>query len=144
MKDYEKAYSEVCYILELLGDTFKTKIPNKLLKLIEYNKKKEFVFEEMINKDSGKVSVSEEAMEMLMYFNSNYWDEESKKETLSRIYEENSTATIGIEEPKKIEIEPDKYEDKKENKFLVVVDENSIIYKIKRCIRKIIGKWRDR
>ena len=68
-----------------------------------------------------------------------------RKEKLTEIYEENTVSSRVInEQPKKIEIEPDKYEDKKENKFMVVVDENSIMYKIKKFIRKIIGKWRDK
>ena len=146
MKDYSKAYSEVYYILETLGDAFKTKLPVKLLKLIEYNKKKDFAFEEMIDEETGLLSVSRDALIMLSVFNMNYWEEdETEKEKLTEIYEENTVSSRVInEQPKKIEIEPDKYEDKKENKFMVVVDENSIMYKIKKFIRKIIGKWRDK
>ncbi len=146
MKDYSKAYSEVYYILETLGDAFKTKLPVKLLKLIEYNKKKDFAFEEMIDEETGLLSVSRDALIMLSVFNMKYWEEdETEKEKLTEIYEENTVSSRVInEQPKKIEIEPDKYEDKKENKFMVVVDENSIMYKIKKFIRKIIGKWRDK
>ena len=146
MKDYSKAYSEVYYILETLGDAFKTKLPVKLLKLIEYNKKKDFAFEEMIDEETGLLSVSRDALIMLSVFNIKYWEEdETEKEKLTEIYEENTVSSRVInEQPKKIEIEPDKYEDKKENKFMVVVDENSIMYKIKKFIRKIIGKWRDK
>lgn len=146
MKDYSKAYSEVYYILETLGDAFKTKLPIKLLKLIEYNKKKDFAFEEMIDEETGLLSVSRDALIMLSVFNMKYWEEdETEKEKLTEIYEENTVSSRVInEQPKKIEIEPDKYEDKKENKFMVVVDENSIMYKIKKFIRKIIGKWRDK
>ena len=146
MKDYSKAYSEVYYILETLGDAFKTKLPVKLLKLIEYNKKKDFAFEEMIDEETGLLSVSRDALIMLSVFNMKYWEEdETEKEKLTEIYEENTASSRVInEQPKKIEIEPDKYEDKKENKFMVVVDENSIMYKIKKFIRKIIGKWRDK
>ncbi len=146
MKDYSKAYSEVYYILETLGDAFKTKLPVKLLKLIEYNKKKDFAFEEMIDEETGLLSVSRDALIMLSVFNMKYWEEdETEKEKLTEIYEENTVSSRVInEQPKKIEIEPDKYEDKKENKFMVVVDENSMMYKIKKFIRKIIGKWRDK
>ena len=146
MKDYSKAYSEVYYILETLGDAFKTKLPVKLLKLIEYNKKKDFAFEEMIDEETGLLSVSRDALIMLSVFNMKYWEEdETEKEKLTEIYEENTVSSRVInEQPKKIEIEPDKYEDKKENKFMVVVDENSIMYKIKKFIRKIIGKWREK
>ena len=146
MKDYSKAYSEVYYILETLGDAFKTKLPVKLLKLIEYNKKKDFAFEEMIDEETGLLSVSRDALIMLSVFNMKYWEEdETEKEKLTEIYEENTVSSRVInEQPKKIEIEPDKYQDKKENKFMVVVDENSIMYKIKKFIRKIIGKWRDK
>lgn len=146
MKDYSKAYSEVYYILETLGDAFKTKLPVKLLKLIEYNKKKDFAFEEMIDEETGLLLVSRDALIMLSVFNMKYWEEdETEKEKLTEIYEENTVSSRVInEQPKKIEIEPDKYEDKKENKFMVVVDENSIMYKIKKFIRKIIGKWRDK
>lgn len=146
MKDYSKAYSEVYYILETLGDAFKTKLPVKLLKLIEYNKKKDFAFEEMIDEETGLLLVSRDALIMLSVFNMKYWEEdETEKEKLTEIYEENTVSSRVInEQPKKIEIEPDKYEDKKENKFMVVVDENSIMYKIKKFIRKIIGKWREK
>ena len=139
MKDYSKAYSEVYYILETLGDAFKTKLPVKLLKLIEYNKKKDFAFEEMIDEETGLLSVSRDALIMLSVFNMKYWEEdETEKEKLTEIYEENTVSSRVInEQPKKIEIEPDKYEDKKENKFMVVVDENSIMYKIKKFIRNL-------
>lgn len=53
MKDYSRAYSEVYHVLEILGDTFKTKLPVKLLKLIEYNKSNELALEEMIDEETG-------------------------------------------------------------------------------------------
>ena len=145
MKDYSRAYSEVYPVLEILRDTLKTKLPVKLLKLIEYNKSNELALEEMIDEETGLLSISRDALIMLSFFNLKYWEEaESEKEKLSKIYEENNTSKVISEQPKKIEIEPEKYEEKKENKFMVVVDENSITYKIKKFIRKIIGKWRDK
>ena len=99
----------------------------------------------MIDEETGLLSISRDALIMLSFFNLKYWEEdESEKEKLSKIYEENNTSKVISEQPKKIEIEPEKYEEKKENKFMVVVDENSITYKIKKFIRKIIGKWRDK
>ena len=145
MKDYSRAYSEVYHVLEILGDTFKTKLPVKLLKLIEYNKSNELALEELIDEETGLLSISRDALIMLSFFNLKYWEEdESEKEKLFKVYEENNTSKVISEQPKKIEIEPEKYEEKKENKFMVVVDENSITYKIKKFIRKIIGKWRDK
>ena len=85
MKDYSKAYSEVYYILETLGDAFKTKLPVKLLKLIEYNKKKDFAFEEMIDEETGLLSVSRDALIMLSVFNMKYWEEDEKRKTYRNI-----------------------------------------------------------
>ena len=60
----------------------------------------------------------------------------------------NSNKKIDVEEPKtevieeKEEVQSTVTRKSKNDEFLIVVNENSIIYKVKKFIKKIINKWK--
>ncbi len=84
-----EAFKEVNEIIELMGQEYKSKVPNQLLELLkkeqdtEYQTKikKELPFEKQI--------ITRTALILLNYINTNYWLEEEKKKQVRKDYLEN-------------------------------------------------------
>ena len=165
MKDYSIAYSEVYFVLEALGDTYKNKIPKRFVEFINENRKKDYIMEDITEENISDLSVSRDALVILSLLNLNYWEEdENEKARLLEIYKQNdekkfgnykeddwlanSNKKIDVEEPKtevieeKAEVQSTVTRKSKNDEFLIVVNENSIIYKVKKFIKKIINKWK--
>lgn len=165
MKDYSIAYSEVYFVLEALGDTYKNKIPKRFVEFINENRKKDYIMEDITEENISDLSVSRDALVILSLLNLNYWEEdENEKARLLEIYKQNDEKKFGnykendwlansnkkndVEEPKtevieeKEEIQSTVTRKSKDDEFLIVVNENSIIYKVKKFIKNIINKWK--
>lgn len=165
MKDYSIAYSEVYFVLEALGDTYKNKIPKRFVEFINENRKKDYIMEDITEENISDLSVSRDALVILSLLNLNYWEEdENEKARLLEIYKQNDEKKFGnykendwlansnkktdVEEPKtevieeKEEVQSTVTRKSKDDEFLIVVNENSIIYKVKKFIKKIINKWK--
>ncbi len=165
MKDYSIAYSEVYFVLEALGDTYKNKIPKRFVEFINENRKKDYIMEDITEENISDLSVSRDALVILSLLNLNYWEEdENEKARLLEIYKQNDEKKFGnykeddwlansnkkndVEEPKtevieeKEEVQSTVTRKNKDDEFLIVVNENSIIYKVKKFIKKIINKWK--
>lgn len=165
MKDYSIAYSEVYFVLEALGDTYKNKIPKRFVEFINENRKKDYIMEDITEENISDLSVSRDALVILSLLNLNYWEEdENEKARLLEIYKQNDEKKFGnykeddwlansskkndVEEPKtevieeKAEVQSTVTRKSKNDEFLIVVNENSIIYKVKKFIKKIINKWK--
>lgn len=165
MKDYSIAYSEVYFVLEALGDTYKNKIPKRFVEFINENRKKDYIMEDITEENISDLSVSRDALVILSLLNLNYWEEdENEKARLLEIYKQNDEKKFGnykeddwlansskkndVEEPKtevieeKEEVQSTVTRKSKNDEFLIVVNENSIIYKVKKFIKKIINKWK--
>ena len=165
MKDYSIAYSEVYFVLEALGDTYKNKIPKRFVEFINENRKKDYIMEDITEENISDLSVSRDALVILSLLNLNYWEEdENEKARLLEIYKQNDEKKFGnykendwlansnkkndVEEPKtevieeKEEVQSTVTSKSKNDEFLIVVNENSIIYKVKKFIKKIINKWK--
>lgn len=165
MKDYSIAYSEVYFVLEALGDTYKNKIPKRFVEFINENRKKDYIMEDITEENISDLSVSRDALVILSLLNLNYWEEdENEKARLLEIYKQNDEKKFGnykeddwlansnkkndVEEPKtevieeKEEVQSTVTSKSKDDEFLIVVNENSIIYKVKKFIKKIINKWK--
>lgn len=160
MKDYSIAYSEVYFVLEALGDTYKNKIPKRFVEFINENRKKDYIMEEITEENISELSVSRDALVILSLLNLNYWEEdENEKARLLEIYKLNDEKKFGnykdddwlsnkkndIEKQsviEKEEITSNVESKRKEDEFLIVVNENSIMYKLKKFIKKIINKWK--
>ena len=165
MKDYSIAYSEVYFVLEALGDTYKNKIPKRFVEFINENRKKDYIMEDITEENISDLSVSRDALVILSLLNLNYWEEdENEKARLLEIYKQNDEKKFGnykeddwlansnkktdVEEPKtevieeKEEVQSTVTKKSKDDEYLIVVNENSIIYKVKKFIKKIINKWK--
>lgn len=165
MKDYSIAYSEVYFVLEALGDTYKNKIPKRFVEFINENRKKDYIMEDITEENISDLSVSRDALVILSLLNLNYWEEdENEKARLLEIYKQNDEKKFGnykendwlansnkkndVEEPKtevieeKEEVQSTVTRKSKDDEFLIVVNENSIIYKVKKFIKNIINKWK--
>ena len=57
MKDYSIAYSEVYFVLEALGDTYKNKIPKRFVEFINENRKKDYIMEDITEENISDLSV---------------------------------------------------------------------------------------
>lgn len=171
MKDYSIAYAEVYSILETLGDKYKEKLPKKFIEYIKENRNKEYVVENITEDNISELTISRDALVILSLLNLNYWEEDDKeKARLLEIYKQNDEKKFGNynsqdwlrdstkkennvvesnkpnienEEVKQEVKEESEYSSKtKDDEFMIVVNENSIIYKVKKFIRKIINKWK--
>lgn len=162
MKDYSIAYAEVYSIIEKLGDRYKEKIPKKFIEYIDENRNKDYILENITEENISELIISRDALVILSLLNLNYWEEDDKeKARLLEIYKQNDEKKFGnynnqdwlkntskiennIEESElKLEQEEAKDSSKtKDDEFLIVVNENSIIYKVKKFIKKIINKWK--
>ena len=90
MKDYSIAYSEVYFVLEALGDTYKNKIPKRFVEFINENRKKDYIMEDITEENISDLSVSRDALVILSLLNLNYWEEdENEKARLLEIYKQN-------------------------------------------------------
>lgn len=171
MKDYSIAYAEVYSIIETLGDKYKEKIPKKFIEYIEENRNKEYVVDNITEDNISELTISRDALVILSLLNLNYWEEDDKeKARLLEIYKQNDEKKFGnynsqdwlrdstkkennVVESNKTNIENEEvkqevkeeseYSSKtKDDEFMIVVNENSIIYKVNKFIRKIINKWK--
>ena len=129
-KVLSNSYTEVSYILNILGDNYKNKIPKKILECIDTN--------------IQETNISRNALIIISIFNLKYWEnDENEKEKLRKIYNMNEQIF-----QKKI----NKYKNKDwlnnrknlnyviEEKSLIKKDDNFIWSKIKRFFKRILKK----
>lgn len=68
-----KVYSEVYSILNMLGDQYISKLPQDIIDLIESNKEDEYIKVYSIDTIKNE-NINEEALELISYFNIEYWN----------------------------------------------------------------------
>lgn len=86
------AYTEVNQIIELLGEKYRSQIPEKILKL--FKEKQNNNYKTNINKDTpiDKMEISRTALIIISILNLKYWEkDEDKKAELKNIYDENES-----------------------------------------------------
>lgn len=135
------AYAEVGAILDFLGDSYKQKIPEKVIKLFDVPQKKHYKITSEKNKFSRK------ALIIISILNLKYWEQDcNKKEQLKNIYDKNE-----IEYQEKINAykredwlkdRNKSFENKKANaEVSLIIQENiPILEKIKRFFRKLVHR----
>lgn len=136
------SYTEVSYILNILGDNYKNKIPKKILECIYNNKNDNYKFN--IDTNIQGTNISRNTLIIISIFNLKYWEnDENEKEKLRKIYNMNEQIF-----QKKI----NKYKNKDwlnnrknlnyviEEKSLIKKDDNFIWSKIKRFFKRILKK----
>ena len=84
-KILSNSYTEVSYILNILGDDYKSKIPSQILKCIYNNKNNNYKFN--IDTNIEEANISRNALIIISIFNLKYWEnDEVEKERLRKIY----------------------------------------------------------
>lgn len=137
------SYTEVSYILNILGDNYKNKIPKKILECIYNNKNNNYKFN--IDTNIEEANISRNALIIISIFNLKYWEnDEVEKERLRKIYNINEQ----IFQKKINEYKNNDWlnRDRKnlnyviEEKSLIIKDDNSIWSKIKNFFKRILKK----
>lgn len=89
MNNLELACSEVYCILEILGDSYKKKLPKKLLEIINQNRKEDFSLE-ITEYNYENLNLSKDAIVFISLLNLKYWEEDEKEKLkLLEIYKRN-------------------------------------------------------
>lgn len=132
------SYTEVSYILDMLGTPYKNKLPTKILDLIYKNKNSNYEFD--------KTNISRNALIIISILNLKYWENnEDEKIKLKKIYARNEKIYQDkINEYKnenwlKKDKKTEKIEEVKETS-LSIIEDKSIWNKIKKFIKNIFNK----
>ena len=82
------AYAEVSYVLDILGNKYKDKIPKKILDCIYKNKNNNYIFDE--NTDIQKIKFNRNTLIIISILNLKYWEkDENEIKRLKKIYSTN-------------------------------------------------------
>lgn len=139
----KNAYAEVYQILNILGEKYKKKIPQKLIKLFEEQRNSEY--ETNIKKDSKieDIEISRNALIIISILNLKYWASAEEKERLQKIYDQNEYEYQEMINRYRQDDWLVRKKDKNDNYIetsLISEEKISIIAKIKRFFRKLIHK----
>ncbi len=132
------SYTEVSYILDILGATYKNKLPTKILDLIYKNRNSNYEFDEK--------NISRNTLIIISILNLKYWENnEDEKIKLKKLYARNEkNYQDKINEYKKEDwLKKDKKTEKMEavkEMSLTVTKDKSIWNKIKKFIKNIFNK----
>lgn len=86
----KNAYTEVYQILEILGEEYKSKIPEKLQNLFQEQQNKSHKTNIRKSVPIDKMEVSRTALIIISILNLEYWEtDETKKAQLKKVYAEN-------------------------------------------------------
>ncbi len=140
------SYSEVSYILDILGEQYKNKIPKKILELIYNNKNSDYKIKFKLNDDINKINISRNTLIIISILNLKYWENnENEKARLKQTYSRNEQ--IYREKINKYKNDnwlkrDNKTEEMNEVKetSLTIKEDKSIWNIIKKFIKKIFNK----
>lgn len=140
----ENAYTEVNCILELLGEQYIKKVPQKVLDVIYSNKNENYKFDLNLKNEISKINISRNALIIISILNLKYWEEnDSEKLKLKNVYDKNEQ----VYQAKINRYKNDNWLNKDIEKTstvketnLIVMEDNTIWNKIKMFIKKIFGK----
>lgn len=83
------AFKEVNEIINIMGENYKNRVPNKLLELLRREEEKEYITKIKKDLPFEKQPISRTALILLNYININYWLQEYKKKEVKQVYREN-------------------------------------------------------
>lgn len=149
----KNAYTEVNQIIELLGEEYKTQIPQKLLNL--FNEKQNPDYKTNISNDIqiDKIEVSRTALIIISILNLRYWEkDETKKAELKSIYDENEKKfqekISGYKHSSTLKIDKNNIftEENKQEKAIIKQKDISWIVKLRKFFSELIhlGRKRER
>ena len=137
MIDYNKRLVEVSTILNHLSKNDYNKIPEELIKIIEENKDKEYVWDYNETKDLENQDVSRDTIAILTYINMQYLLNEKQREFMQKNLHENQKK---IEEAKREKYNPDDLF-KNKNSEVEKVEETVAMVTYKESIFTKIKNW---
>lgn len=148
MLDYNKRLVEVSVILNHLSESDYNKIPKEVIKKIETNKDKEYVWIYDETKDLKEQNVSRDTLAILSYINMEYLLNEKQKDFAKGVFKKNQQK---VEEEKRKKYDPnDLFKNKKVNEenneqiqtssVSMIEVKESIIKRILNIIKKILNK----
>lgn len=86
----DKTYSEVYGIINMLGEYYKNKLPQKLYNLIENERDKQYTPVYTLERAIENQNIEKRSMAMVMLLHLNYWCEtENEKQQIKAILEKN-------------------------------------------------------
>ena len=86
----QEIYSEVYSILNLLGDSYISKLPNSLLKMIKEEKSNTYNPQYNENQSLNEQNIKKESLSMIALFHLNYWcNSQEEKEELEQLFKAN-------------------------------------------------------
>ena len=91
-----KMYNEIYEFLNLIGNTYISKLPPNLYEFIESQRDKNYNFSLDSSKDVSK-QLSNDSLCFIAYLNLKYWCDAAEKEKLLEIYSKNSSKDISKE-----------------------------------------------
>ena len=151
MENVKLACSEVYCILEILGDSYKNKLPKKFLEFINLNRNTEFSLE--INENEYQnLNISKDGLVLISFLNLKYWvDDENEKQRLIDIYKKNEEKkqenlnrykqVDWLKQTNNLENEDNKKEE--QTTELIEVKKFSFFDKIKSIIKNIFNKKKE-
>ena len=140
------SYTEVSYILDILGEEYKNKLPEKILKLIYTNKNDDYQINLNFDITKNNINISRNALIIISILNLKYWEyDELKKDKLKNLYAKNEKIYQNKINNYKNDNWLNKNKQTIENKpvqetYLIPKKNNSLWNTIKKFIRKILNK----
>lgn len=140
------SYTEVSYILDILGEEYKNKLPEKILKLIYTNKNDDYKINLNFDITKNNINISRNALIIISILNLKYWEyDELKKDKLKNLYAKNEKIYQNKINNYKNDNWLNKNKQTIENKpvqetYLIPKKNNSLWNTIKKFIRKILNK----
>ncbi len=86
----QEMYSEVYSILNLLGNSYITKLPKSLFKMIEEEKSSTYNPQYSEDQSLSEQNIKRESLSMIALFHLNYWcNSDEEKEQLKQLFKDN-------------------------------------------------------
>lgn len=91
MEDTElkNAYTEVNQVLNILGNKYKSKVPDKIIELLEKNQNLDYKTNISKKTKIEDIKISRTALIIISILNLKYWASSEEKEILKNIYDKN-------------------------------------------------------
>lgn len=134
-------YSEVYSFINIISEEDRNKIPNKLIKMIEEERNKEYTPSYNFDIPIEEQVISDEAIAMIALIHLNYWcEDDEERKVLNEFFDENET---NYQEELREKYNPDNiFKNKKNNEEQPVAKEESVaMIEYKETIFTKIKEW---
>lgn len=136
---YNRAYSDICYILSVLEEKYTQQIPCELIKFFRDNADSQYISRIDLSKPLLEQEISKETEQLICLLNLNYWCTPKEKEELLKKYEINEKEAQE-QLQNEYEIKFNKNAQIQDVKAIVVIENENIFTKIIKFLKGIITK----